>query len=43
MKKEKTRKHFQNYKMTNEFTISKIKKYVLYELKNMGYKPQILC
>ena len=43
MKKEKTTKHFKNYKMTNE--VYKLRKKVinvLYELKNMGYSlPRI--
>ena len=43
MKKEKTTKHFKNYKMTNE--VYKLRKKVinvLYELKNMGYNlPRI--
>ena len=43
MKKNKTTKHFKNYKMTNE--VYKLRKKVinvLYELKNMGYNlPRI--
>ena len=43
MKKQKTTKHFKNYKMTNE--VYKLRRKVinvLYELKNMGYNlPRI--